>query len=151
MTRRLFALGAPALAAALALAGCARSSTVVDTQVNIDMTAPPLLLLRITVTSATDPSRMSQSAIRSLLIGDAADRPAPFIFPLLLPVSVDRSFAGDVVILLEGLDWDTKAVVAAGSTTATVIAEQHTQAALTLSAVVTPALPDGGAESAAAP
>jgi len=151
MTRRLFALGAPALAAALALAGCARSSTVVDTQVNIDMTAPPLLLLRITVTSATDPSRMSQSAIRSLLIGDAADRPAPFIFPLLLPVSVDRSFAGDVVILLEGLDWVTKAVVAAGSTPATVIAQQRTQAALTLSAAVTPAVPDACTESAAAP
>lgn len=136
---------------ALALAACAQSSTVVETTVNVDMAAPPLLLMRITVTSATDPARMSQSAIRSLLIGDAADRPAPFIFPLVLPVSVDPSFAGDVVILLEGLDWDTKAVVASGSTTATVVAEQKTQATLTLSAVVTPTVPDGGAESAAAP
>jgi hypothetical protein len=132
------------LVAGAALAGCAVSTTQVLTTVDTDATVPALLLLRMTVTKDADPSRTSTSAIRSQAIGDAGDRPAPFLFPIALPVSVDQSFAGAVTITIEGLDWDTQAVIARGSTGATVVAQQTTQAALTLTAVQPASGADGG-------
>jgi hypothetical protein len=134
-----------ALTLALATGACAKSSTVVLTVVEVNPDVPPLLLLSMTVTEDADPARMVSSAIRSLLLGDAADRPDPFPFPIELPISVDPSFAGAVTIRVDGLDWDTHAVVASGSTPAQVVPEQHTHASLTLAAVGTPPDTDGGA------
>jgi hypothetical protein len=138
------------LLAAAALAGCAVSTTEVITVVDADATVPPILLLRTIVTSDADPARTTMSAIRSQAIGDATDRPAPFLFPIGLPVSVDPSFAGAVTITMEGLDWDTQAVIARGSTGATVVARQSTQAALTLTAVAPPPDGDGGGQDGGA-
>ena len=42
-----------------------------------------------------------------------------------------------VLITIEGVDWDTHAVTARGSATATVVAQQDSEASLTLTAVAT--------------
>jgi hypothetical protein len=130
---------------AIAIGGCAKSSTVVMTTVDVAPDVAPILLLRMTVTMSSDPGRTVSSAIRSLSLGDAVDRPAPFLFPLGLPVSVDPSFAGAVTITIEGLDWDTHGVIASGSAPAEVVPEQRTQTSVTLAAVGTGPDADGGA------
>jgi hypothetical protein len=133
----------------LALSGCAKSPTIVETEVDADATVPPLLLLHVTVVPASDPSKYESSSLRSLLLGDAADRPDPYPFPVFLPLGVDPSYGGTVTITIEGLDWDTHDVVATGSTSAQVIAEQQTQARLTLTAAPPAPAGDGGADAGA--
>ena len=119
-----------ALAGGLAAAaGCARPPTDVLTVISVDPAVPPLLILQVQVSGA---GGQSTSGLRSTGQGDATDRPLPFPFPLQVPVSVDPSFAGPVTIAVDGIDWDTHAVVASGSTTARVVPEHETQAALTL-------------------
>ena len=140
------AFGIAALAAAVSVgAGCAKEPTSVAVVVNTDATVPPILILRSTLVSAADPTRASSGQRSSPYGSDAADRPGPFLFPLLLPVSVDASFAGPVVITVEGLDWDTHAVTARGTTSASVATEKTTQASLTLTAVA-PVGGDGGTD-----
>jgi hypothetical protein len=63
---------------------------------------------------------------------DAGDRPGPFAFPLDLDLTMDPGLAGPVDIRVEGLDWDTTAVIASGSTTAAVVAEKPVSASVTL-------------------
>jgi len=140
------ALGIAAVAAAVAVAaGCAKEPTSVAVLVEADATVPPILILRSTLASAADPTRTSSGQRSSPYGSDAADRPGPFAFPLELPVSVDASFAGPVVITIEGIDWDTHAVTARGSTPAAVVAQQTIQASLTLTAVA-PVGGDGGTD-----
>jgi hypothetical protein len=139
-------LGIAALVAAISVgAGCAKEPTSVAVVVNTDATAPPILILRSTLVSAGDPTRASSGERSSPYDSDAADRPGPFLFPLLLAVSVDASFAGPVEITIEGLDWDTHAVTARGTTSGSVAAEKTTQASLTLTAVA-PVGGDGGTD-----
>jgi hypothetical protein len=49
-----------------------------------------------------------------------------------MSLTVDASFAGPVVITIEGLDWDTNAVIATGSATADVVAQHETQTVVRL-------------------
>jgi len=120
-------------AAALALAGgCAKDPTSVFVTLDADPSVPPILLLRTTVASAGDPSRASSSSRVSMNAGDAADRPGPFVFPIGLPLTVDPSLAGPVVVSVEGLEWETNAVIAGASTHAVVEAQTVTAASLTL-------------------
>ena len=49
------------------------------------------------------------------------------MFPFGLPLTVDASFAGPVIITIEGLDWDTHAVIARAPRHADVVA-QHDDA-----------------------
>jgi hypothetical protein len=136
-----------ALAVALCGAGCAKDPTAVDVTVNADATAPAILLLRTTVTDADDPSRVGSSERSSPYASDdAADRPGPFGFPTDIALTIDPTFAGPVVVTVEGLDWDTHAVIAAGSTTASVVAQTTTAASLTLTAVPTGGAGDGGTD-----
>jgi hypothetical protein len=131
-------------AVALCGAGCAKDPTAVNVTVNADATVPPLLILRTTVTDADEPTRIGSSNRTSPYASDdAADRPGPFGFPYDIALTIDATFAGPVVITVEGLDWDTNAVTAAGSTTGSVVAQQMTTASLTLTAVTTGG--DGGA------
>ena len=132
-------------AALAAAAGCAQSTTVVLTSVDVDLTVPPLLLLRTTLTSASNPALTSSSAIRSLAQGDAQDRPAPFVFPLVLPISAGPSFAGEAIITVDGLDWVSMAVIATGRMTATVVAGQRTTVELIMTGVGVAGGGDGGA------
>jgi hypothetical protein len=121
-------------------AGCAKKPTTIVTDVATDPNVPPLLILATNVISAADPTRRTGSERSSLgQDPDASDRPGPFFFPLRLAVTVDPSLAGPVVVEVAGLDWDTRAILAAGSAASEVIPEQDTYAAITLSA------PDGGA------
>jgi hypothetical protein len=124
------------LAAALSCgAGCAKDSTSVFVTVDANATVPPILILRTTVARAADPSVRATANRSSSYAGDAADRPGPFVFPLGLSLTVDASFAGPVVVTIDGLDWDTLAVTASGSMDATIVAQQQTQASLTLAPV----------------
>jgi hypothetical protein len=102
------------------------------TVIEADATAPPVLLLQARIARADDPTRMTSSRFTSPNIGDAGDRPGPFVFPFAMSLTVDASFAGPVVVTIEGLDWDTNAVIAAGNTPADVVAQHETQAVVRL-------------------
>jgi len=146
--RHAFSALASVASVALSLgAGCAKDPTAVLVTVDADATVPPLLILRTTVTNVDDPARRA-SAERSspYASDDAGDRPGPFVFPLDIPLTVDPSLAGVVVITVEGLDWDTHAVTATGVTSAGVIAQGTTAASLTLAAVPTGGGADGGTD-----
>jgi len=136
-----------AVAVALCGAGCAKDPTAVNVTVYADATAPAILILRTTVTDADDPSRVGSSERSAPYASDdAADRPGPFGFPTDISLTIDPTFAGPVVVAVEGLDWDTHAVIAAGSTTASVVAQTTTMASLTLTAVTTGGASDGGTD-----
>jgi hypothetical protein len=146
MSARCNFTGAAILLVALgssAFGGCAKDPTTIFTEVGIDQTVPPLLILRSHVVSTTDATKVSGTEQTSPAIGDAADRPGPFGFPLVLSLTVDASLAGPVTVTVEGLDWDSFAVVATGSTSAEVRAQQATRATLTLTATAPPP-GDGG-------
>lgn len=128
---------------ALALGGCAKSPTEILTHVDADSTVPPLLLLRATIVSNSDADKQASSSFVSLALGDAADRPGPYAFPLDLPLSLSASLAGPVTVTIEGLDSGSGVVVARGTTAAEVVREQQTHASLTLTAV-----PVGGSDAA---
>jgi hypothetical protein len=127
--------------------GCAKDPTAVNVTVNADATVPAILILRTTVTDADDPTRVGSSD-RSSPYGsdDAADRPGPFGFPVDIPLTIDATFAGPVIVTVEGIDWDNHAVTAAGSTTGSVVAQQTTAASLTMTAVTTGTTGDGGTD-----
>lgn len=134
-------------------AGCAKSPTVVLTRVLVDDGVPPLLLLYATVVSTADPGQRTTESFVSLAPGDAGDRPAPYQFPLDLPVRVPVELAGPVTVTIEGRDWDRNVVTARGSTQASVVKEQQTSATVTLTAVSVPEVDgglvgDGGADAA---
>ena len=125
---RLNTLAAAAFACALGAGACAKESTSVLTVIEADATAPPVLLLQARIARADDPTRMTSSRFTSSNAGDAGDRPGPFVFPFAMSLTVDASFAGPVIVTIEGLDWDTNAVIATGSTPADVVAQHETQA-----------------------
>ena len=125
-------------------AGCAKDSTSVLVTLDADGTTPPILILRTIVARTDDPATQSSSERSSPAQGDAADRPGPFLFPFDLSLTVDPSFAGSVVVTIEGLDWDTHAVTARGMTPAVVVPQQMTTASLTLTGVVNTGGGDGG-------
>ena len=102
------------------------------TVIEADTAVPPILLLQVRVARADDPARMSTGRFASPYASDAGDRPGPFVFPFAYALTVDASFAGPVVITLEALDWDTNAVIAAGTTNAEVVAQRETQATVRL-------------------
>jgi hypothetical protein len=132
----------PLLAVALSFAlsgglGCAKDPTSVFVAVYADSTVPPLLILRTAIERAGDPASRASGERSSPYASDAADRPGPFLFPLGLPLTVGETYAGPVVITIEGVDWDTHAVTARGSATGTVVAQKGSEASLTLTAVAT--------------
>ncbi|HZU82621.1 MAG TPA: hypothetical protein VE987_06880 [Polyangiaceae bacterium] len=143
LSRFAFAEIARVLTATTVLAGCAQSPTAVITVVGADDTVPPVALVQATVTSVSHPSLQSTAQAVSLRSGDGG-MPGPFPFPIELYIGVDPSFAGDVEITVQALDWNTGAVVAAGSVAAQVVAHDKTQATVTLTATCAAAAPDAG-------
>jgi len=126
------------LAVALSIgAGCANDPTSVFVVIAADSTVPPILILRTVVERAGDPASRASAERSSNYAGDAADRPGPFLFPLGLPLTVNQTYAGPVIITIEGVDWDTHAVTARGNASATVVAQNVSEATLTLTAVAT--------------
>lgn len=132
-------------AASATLAGCAKNPTVVVTEVSVGADVPALLQLRATIASATNPSLTVSSSFSSLFKGDAADRPAPYVFPLRLSLNVPPEMEGDVVITVEGLEWITNVVVAKGSGPGQVMKQKTTMATVTL-APFSGGVPDGGGD-----
>jgi hypothetical protein len=132
--------------AALALSGCAKSPSVIDVQITADGTVPAVLLLQSTVVRESAPSTPSILKWVSPTGGDPdAGRPGGFPFPLLLHVSVHPSWSGPVSVTVEGLDYDDpRKIIATGTTQATVVPEQTTTAALSLTGVSMGSGGDGG-------
>lgn len=127
--------------------GCAKDSTELLIIVDAETAVPPILILRASIGMRYDPSHVAGSDRSSPYESDAADRPGPFVFPLSLPQTVDPSFAGLVDITVEGLDWDTHAVIASGTTSGAVVAQKTTTASLTLQPTAQPgAGADGGVD-----
>jgi hypothetical protein len=144
LSRHAFAIAA--LATALACgAGCAKDATAVSVWVDVDATVPPILIIRTAVARADDPARQAAANRTSPYASDAADRPGPFVFPVDLSVTIDESFAGPVVITIEGLDWDSNVVTARGEGPATVVAQKTTAATVTMTAVAVGGS-DGGSD-----
>jgi hypothetical protein len=144
-TKRGVAGGLAILAAVTCLAtagGCAKSPTVVNVQVAVDDTVAPLVLLRSRIALQSDPAYAAINDIVSRYEGDGG-LAGPFIFPMLFPVAVPTGWAGDVVITVEGLNWQDGKVAATGTTSATATREQTTEAAVTLTGVA-PSGTDGG-------
>jgi hypothetical protein len=142
-----YALRAAVLAAALSAGGgCAKDATSVVVTVAADAAVPSILILKGTVAAQDDPTRTSTSSRSSSNIGDAGDRPGPFVFPLELSLTVDPSLKGLVEITVEGIDWDTYAVTASGMTTAVVVPEHNVAASLTLLRAAPIAGSDGGTD-----
>jgi hypothetical protein len=151
MTGRFRCRVAGAIAIAIGISagisGCAKSSTSVYALIDADATVPPVLILRVLVASSADPSMRAGSELSSWNTSDAADRPGPFLFPMGLPITVSDTLAGPVTITVEGLDWDTHAVIARSTVSALVAAERQTFAMMTLSAVAGGSN-DGGIDAA---
>ncbi|MBC8132522.1 MAG: hypothetical protein H7X95_06040 [Deltaproteobacteria bacterium] len=131
----LSALSWAILAVAAGIGGCAKTPTVVVTNVMVDGTVSPLLLLNSTVSLDSDPTKQSSASLVSLAKGDAAGQPGPYFFPLELPLSVPPALSGPVTITIEGLDWATGKVIARGTGKGEVVKEQSTRASVTLTAV----------------
>ena len=127
--------------------GCASNPTTVLTDVGADASVPPILILQLEVARTANPSDTVMSLVQSLGLSDATDRPGPFTFPLAIPLGVDPRFAGAVTVTVNGIDWDTSAVIATGSAQAQVVPQQQTTAMLTLTAVP-PSSGDGGGDGA---
>lgn len=140
---RLLAVAALTAAGVLG-AGCAKDATSVIVTVEADATVPPILILRTTFVRCGDPATQSSSERTSPYESDAADRPGPFLFPLVLSLTVDDIFAGPVTVTVEGIDWESHAVTARGNAPATVVAQKSTSASLTLTGVVNTGGSDGG-------
>jgi hypothetical protein len=121
-----------AVLACVAAVGCAKSPTSILTVINADPSTPPLLVLRTLVQESSGAMLTSGGTESSPNLTDAADRPGPFVFPFALDLTVDASFAGPVTVTITGVDWDTYALLASGTTTAEVVAQQQTHASLTL-------------------
>jgi hypothetical protein len=143
--RRQALRAAVAAVVLVAAAGCAKDPTSVFVVIGADASVPPLMILRTTVTRAGDASMKTSSERSSSAESDAADRPGPFPFPFGMKLTVDPSFAGAVVVTIEGLDWDTHAVLASGSADAVIEAQGMTEASLTL-APVRGVVVDGGTD-----
>jgi hypothetical protein len=133
--------------ATMPFSGCAKSPTEILTTVSVEDTVPPLLLLRATVARVSDPTHAASFSLFSLAPGDASDRPGPYFFPRAVPIGVSATWAGDVIVTIEGLDWDTSKILARGSTTARVAAEQTTEAALTMTNVADTGGGDAGGDA----
>lgn len=134
-----------ALALGLGMISCAKSPTVVLATVTADITVAPLLVVTATVVSQTTGKRWSNSYV-SQARGDGGGRPAPFNLPLQLALQVRADVAGPVSVTIESINWDTNTVIARGTSTAEVTAEQQTLAAVMLTAVAPPEMTgaDGG-------
>jgi hypothetical protein len=142
---RVTAMVAGAVLAVVIAVGCAKESTSLFVGVDADPSVPPILILRTTVARVDDPSVQSSASRASPYASDAADRPGPWLFPVGLPLTVDPVFAGDVTVTVDGIDWDTSAVIASGDTSATIAAQKQTTASLTLEPIRT-AGSDGGTD-----
>ena len=125
--------------------GCAKDPTSVFVVVDADSNVPPILILRTVVERVGDPASRSSVERSSGYLSDAADRPGPFLFPLGIPLTVDQTYAGPVIITVEGVDWDTRGVTARGSASATVVAQKISEAAVTLTAAASGG-GDGGSD-----
>jgi hypothetical protein len=123
-------------AAIFTLAGCAKNPTFVLTTVNADQTVPALTQLTLLISSAADPSIHVSSMLVSHYPG-SLDGGLPVIaLPAQFPFSVDPNYlSGAAIIRVDGVDNDTGAVLATGSTPAQIIPQEQTEASLTLTAV----------------
>ncbi|HEY5089680.1 MAG TPA: hypothetical protein VIK30_06905 [Polyangia bacterium] len=127
---------AAGIAAGTAISGCPKNPTVVLTTVNVDQTVPLLARLTLNVSSAADPSVHVSSQLVSSYPGLYDGGLLPFFLPAQFPISVDPTYiSGPVIVRVDGVDVDTDAILATGSTPAVVVPDQQTEAALTLTAV----------------
>ena len=124
------------IVAGIAISGCPKNPTVVLTTVNADQTVPLLARLTFNVTSAADPSIHVSSQLVSSYPVMYDGGLSPFFLPAQFPISVDPAYiSGPVIVRVDGLDTDTGAILASGSTPAQIVPDQQTEAALTLTAI----------------
>jgi hypothetical protein len=132
---RHLVVGAIAIGIGVGVSGCATVPTSVYAIIDADATVSGVRILRLIVARTSDPAQRSSNELASSATSDAADRPGPFQFPFGFPLTFADSLAGPVTITIEGLDWDTRAVIAVASTDVIAVEKGQTVATLTLTAV----------------
>lgn len=118
------------------LSGCPKNPTVVLTTVSADQTVPLLTQMNLRLSSSADPSVHVSSSLVSSYPGLYDGGLPPFVLPAQFPISVDPAYlSGAVIVRVDGVDNNTGAILATGSTPAQVVPDQQTEASLTLTAV----------------
>ena len=130
------------LSALLFTGACTKAPVIFWAHVYVDDDVPMLSELRATVSSTSHPELEPVSQREALVMGDSGAPPAPFAFPVIIPITLNADFVGDVLLTAEGLDHEV--VVASGSQATSVPASKEMHASVTMSLVD----PTGGAGGA---
>ena len=140
-----------ALAALWAVVGgCSKTPSILWAHVSADDDVPMLSDLRATVVSLTHPDLEASTQRESLQPGDAGGAPAPFAFPVVMPITLNAEYVGDVQLTVEGLERTTEAVIASGTVQTSVIASKEMHVGVTISLVAPMGGGAGGAGGTAA-
>ena len=132
----------------LVMAGaCSKTPSILWAHVSVDDNVPMLSDLRTTVVSLSHPG-LEPSVQRESLLSDAGGAPAPLAFPVVIPITLNAEYVGDVLLTAEGLDRATGVVVASGSKETTVLGSKEMHVSVTMALVEHPGDPGGGAGGA---
>jgi len=131
----------------LTAGACTKTPSILWAHVSVDDNVPMLSDLRTTVVSLSH-TGLEPSVQRESLLSDAGGTPAPFAFPVVIPITLNAEYVGDVSLTAEGLDRATDAVVASGSKVTTVLGSKEMHVSVTMSLVEHAGDPGGGAGGA---
>ena len=132
----------------LMMAGaCSKTPSILWAHVSVDDNVPMLSDLRTTVVSLSH-TGLEPSIQRQSLLGDAGGTPAPFAFPVLIPITLNAEYVGDVLLTAEGLERATDVVVASGSKETMVLGTKEMHVSVTMTLVEHAGDPGGGAGGA---
>src|SRR3954470_19058921 len=74
---------------------CSKTPSILWAHVSVDDDVPMLSDLRTTVVSLSHPG-LEPSIQRESLLGDAGGAPAPLAFPVVIPITLNAEYVGDV-------------------------------------------------------
>jgi hypothetical protein len=134
-------------------AGC-DNSTVLVVKVDVqDYSVPPFTQLAIKISSVADPTRSLSQMFISTTPGYGSEGGLPPIdLPQEIPFTIQPSYlSGPVLVEAQGLEIYSSEVLASGSATADVVANQEKTVTVTLHGLGGTCSADGGVSDAASP
>ena len=135
------------VAAALALAACAKDPTVLKVTVAADPAVQPIVILKVSLAQGGEV--VSAQSFYSLAPTDDAGNVGPFIFPGTLTYDIPRgAVSGAVDVLVDGVQVTTYALLAHGAGQAEIVTGETATASVTLLPAATGTTPDGGTSDA---
>jgi hypothetical protein len=112
---------------------CTKTPSILWAHISADDDVPMLSELRATVTSLTHPELEPVVQHEALVMGDSGAPPAPFSFPVIMPITLHADYVGDVLLVAEGLE--NEVVLASGTKETSLPAAKEMHATVTLSLV----------------